>query len=289
MGGGRALAGPPGGGGRRRGGGGAPPAGGGRAGRLRVTLVDQAPLLFGGTVRRNLLYALALHGFHGDEALTRARSALARMGAEHLEERGARELSGGETQRVAVARALALEPDVLLLDEPTSAGDRSAAHLLGAVLDAEGTRGASVCVSSHRLEEAYRWSARIVALAEGRTGAVTPENLFRTVIPVGTGPREIRCGPLTLHVVTDRSGPATVAIPPDDVVVSLEALVASTRNQFRGRVTRIEDDGHGHIAVTADVGVPLTARITPAALRELNVSVGSSVVLSVKAMAIRIV
>jgi tungstate transport system ATP-binding protein len=264
-------------------------AAGRRAARRRVTLVEQAPLLFRGTVLQNLLYALGLHDVRGADATARARGALERVGAAELTDRTARELSGGETQRVALARALALEPAVLLLDEPMSAGDRSAAHLLGSVLEAERARGAAICIASHRLEEAYRWSAEIIALADGRAGAVTPENFFRTVIPDGSGPREIRCGPLTLYVVTDRTGPVTVAIPPEDIVVSLAPLAASTRNQFPGRVTRIEDDGHGHVALTADVGVPLTARITPAALRELTVSVGDDVVLSVKAMAVRIV
>lgn len=260
-----------------------------RAARRRVTLVEQHPLLLRGTVARNLEYALRLHGISGPDRVARARAALERVGAAHLLERPGHSLSGGETQRVAIARALALAPDVLLLDEPLSGGDRTAVNLVAGVLESERRRGTTICLSSHRLEEAYRWSARIIALHEGRTDTVTPENLFRTELPPGDGARSVRCGPLELHVVTDKAGPVTVVIPPDDIVVSTAPLRASTRNQFRGHVSRIEDDGHGHVALTADVGVALTARITPDALRELGITVGSEVVLAVKAMAVRVI
>jgi molybdate transport system ATP-binding protein len=117
---------------------------------------------------------------------------------------------------------------------------------------------------------------------------VTPENLFRVDLPPGSGSRPVRAGPLELTVVTDRVGPATLAISPDDIVVSTAPLHSSVRNELRGRVVRISDDGRGHVRLTADVGVELVARITPAALADLALTVGSPVVLSVKAMAVRV-
>jgi tungstate transport system ATP-binding protein len=258
-----------------------------RRARRVVTLVEQQPLLFEMTVAENLAYGLRLAGRRAPGAGPLAE-ALERVGAGDLAERRARALSVGQVQRVAIARALLLAPRVLLLDEPASAGDHAARSALGDVLVHLDGLGVTTCLASHQLEDAYRWSSRILALAEGRLTPVTPENLFRVDLPPGSGSRRVRAGPLDLTVVTDRVGPATLAIPPDDIVVSAGPLHSSVRNEFPGRVVRISDDGRGHVRLTADVGVELVARITPAALAELGLTIGSSVVFSVKAMAVRV-
>jgi tungstate transport system ATP-binding protein len=261
------------------------------AARRQVTLVEQHPLLFDMTVLENLRYALRLHGDGknlGQQGRARAMEALERVGVVDLAEREARRLSGGETQRVALARALLLRPRVLLMDEPLSAADRSARGALLSVLDAQRDAGVTICLSSHQLEDAYRWSDRLLALSGGTLSPVTPENLFRTVLPPGSGAKVVRAGPLEMVVVTDRSGPATLAVPADDIVVSRAPLRTSVRNQFEGRVIAVSDDGRGHVRLTADVGVELVARITPSALAELGLTVGSAVVFGIKAMAVRV-
>lgn len=259
-----------------------------RRARQRITLVEQRPLLFAGSVRDNLAYALSLHGIRGPDAATRIARALDRSAVNDLGSRDARALSEGELQKVAVARALALEPDVLLLDEPASAADPASTAALYRILETERARGVALCFASHQLEDAYRWSNRLLALTDGQASAITPENLFRVDIPAGGGARTVRAGPLALQVFTDKSGPAIVAIPPDDIVVSAEPLHSSARNEFRGRVRRISEDGRGGVTLTVDVGVDLVVRITHAALAELGLTVGSPVVLSIKTMAVRV-
>lgn len=259
-----------------------------RRARRRITLVEQRPLLFAGTVRRNLEYALGLHGTGGAEAAARSAEALTRLDASGLLERDARALSEGETQKVAIARALALKPDVLLLDEPASAADSASSAALYRGLEEERRRGAALCFASHQLEDAYRWSDRLLALTEGKVSPVTPENLFRADIPPGSGTRTVRAGPLTLQVHTEKSGPAIVALPPDDIVVSTQPLHSSARNEFTGRIRRISEDSRGGVTLTVDVGVDLVVRITHAALAELGLTLGAPVVLSIKTMAVRV-
>ena len=259
-----------------------------RRARRRVTLVEQSPYLFGGTVLRNVRYGLSLHGVHGARAAERAGASLERLHLAHLAERSAADLSAGEIQRVAMARAVALEPDVLLLDEPAAAADRAAVQQLHRTLEEERERGAAVCFASHRLEDAYRWSDRLLALSDGRLSPVTPENLFRAVVPEGDGPKTVQVGPIEVHVVSDKSGPATVAIPPEEILVSLEPLHSSARNTFSGTVSRISEDGRGGVALTVDAGVELAVRITRPALRELDLRLGTPVVLSFKAMSVRV-
>ncbi len=260
-----------------------------RAARHEVTLVEQHPLLFAMTVAENLHYALAVRRQRVVDASARVLRALDRVGIAELAHRAARQLSAGEIQRVALARALVLEPRALLLDEPTSAADRSARAALAEVLTALHDDEVTVCLASHQLEDAYRWSSRVLALADGRLAPVTPENLFRVTLPPGGGPRVVRAGPLELLVVTDVSGPATLAISPDDIIVSTAPLQSSARNQFAGRVVAVSDDGHGHVRLVVDVGTPLVVRITPAALAELGISLGTTVHLSIKAMAVRVI
>src|SRR5260370_5932060 len=98
--------------------------------RRRVTLVEQRPVLFRGTVRENVEFGLRVRGT-GRAALRRVTDAVAaRLGITPLLDRRRHELSDGEVQRVAVARALAVEPDVLLLDEPVTPADRAPPHTL---------------------------------------------------------------------------------------------------------------------------------------------------------------
>ncbi len=117
---------------------------------------------------------------------------------------------------------------------------------------------------------------------------MTPENLFRTVLPEGTGAKTARVGPLDIHVVTDRGGPVTLALPADEVLVSTAPLHSSARNEFPGRVVRISEHGRDRVTIVVDVGVDLAARITPSALEELGIRVGSTVILAIKALAVRV-
>ncbi len=263
-----------------------------RAARRRITLVEQRPVLFRGTVRDNLAYGLRARGVRG-LALDRAVVATAeRIGVTTLLMRRRSELSDGEIQRVAVARALATEPELLLLDEPASSADRAAVTALHAALEsARRDWQVGICLASHQLEDAYRWADDIRALADGRLSPVTPENLFRATLPAAAsgGVRQVDVGGVTLAVMTDRTGPAILAVPPTDILVSTAPIASSARNALDGRVTRVarvRPDGGVH--VTADVGVELTAVVTEHAVRELALAPGRTVVLSFKASAVRV-
>ncbi len=256
--------------------------------RQDVTLVEQQPYLFRGTVKANMLFGLGTRGSRGPDAQARVTKAMARLHIEDLLDRDAGSLSDGEIQKIAVARALALRPRVLLLDEPASAADRASSNHLYQVLEDACRDGLTVCFASHQLEDAYRWSDRFIALADGRTSPVTLENVFRVVLPPGPGAKCVQVGDVTIHVVTDTEGPATIAIPPDDLILSTAPFPSSARNQFPGRVTSISDAGRGRVTLTVDAGIDLVGRITPAALEELGLALGSPVTLSVKAMAVRV-
>jgi len=117
--------------------------------RERSVYVHQHPVLFVGTVRDNLEYALALKHLHGTEAARRIDSAVERFAIEPLLGREAGKLSGGETQRVAVARAVAAGADIILLDEPTSSMDAASEASVRTLLLELKRGGATLLFSAH--------------------------------------------------------------------------------------------------------------------------------------------
>jgi ABC-type multidrug transport system fused ATPase/permease subunit len=125
--------------------------------RRRVGLVAQAPVMLPGSVRDNVLYAIDAPAEGQAEAALRAAG---------LDEgflwRPARELSGGERARVALARALSRGPKVLLLDEPTAALDHDTAARVGQTLRVLADGGLAVCLATHDLELAARVADRRV-------------------------------------------------------------------------------------------------------------------------------
>ncbi|OHD23945.1 MAG: hypothetical protein A2Y38_11995 [Spirochaetes bacterium GWB1_59_5] len=117
--------------------------------RKRSVYVHQHPVLFAGTVRDNLEYALALKRLRGAEASRRIDSAVERFAVGPLLEREAGRLSGGETQRVAVARAVAAGADIILLDEPTSSMDAASEAVVRSLLLELKRGGATLLFSAH--------------------------------------------------------------------------------------------------------------------------------------------
>ena len=259
--------------------------------RRGVTLVEQRPVLLRGTVRDNIAYGLRARGAPAADIGNAVEHTAERLGVSALLDRTRRDLSEGEVQRVAVARALAVRPDVLLLDEPTSSADRAAALALFAALQEERRqRGVTICLASHLLEDAYRWADDIRTLAEGRLSPATPENLFRVDLPAGPPDvlKHVRFGGVTIALLTERSGPAILAIPPADIVVSTAPLASSARNEFRGRIIRSAQHKGGTVHLTADVGIELVAAVTPDAVADLNLVPGASVVFAFKAASVRV-
>jgi tungstate transport system ATP-binding protein len=259
-----------------------------RSARRRVTLVEQRPYLFRGTVERNVAFGLRAAGLPGPAAAGRVRAALEALQLGSFAGRDARALSEGEVQRVAVARALATEPRALLLDEPASSADRAAQQALFAALAAEqARRPLTVVFASHLLEDAYRWSDALLALHQGVASPVTPENLFRVELPGGGSIQRVTVGPLEIEVVTERTGPATLAIPPEEIVLSAAPLHSSARNAVPGRVIRVAEHGAA-VRVTVDAGIELVALITRRSFEEMGLAVGGAVVASFKSVAVKV-
>jgi tungstate transport system ATP-binding protein len=139
--------------------------GGMLGGRKRHAMVFQKPVMLRRSARANLVHALKAAGEPRPEA--RADEALQRFGLVHVASQPARLLSGGEQQRLAIARAWSLHPELLFLDEPTSQLDPGATRQIEEMIAAMRNEGVTLVMSTHDLAQARRLADRVLFLHKG--------------------------------------------------------------------------------------------------------------------------
>jgi len=157
--------------------------------RRQVTLMHQFPYLFSGSVFDNVAYGLEVRGMAAAEQRHRVAEALAQTSLTGFERRNALKLSGGEVRRVAMARALALRPRVLLLDEPLANVDHETARLLEELIATLPKQGICVIMTTHEPNHADRLGGRTIHLVSGRVvqadgAAEGPEPVAIAAAPV---------------------------------------------------------------------------------------------------------
>jgi tungstate transport system ATP-binding protein len=145
---------------------------------LRQAMVFQRPFVLRLSVWNNLRLALWLAGVPWAAHAQRGAEALARVGLVDLKDRPARALSGGQQQRLALARAWAVQPDILFLDEPTASLDPSAKKEVEALLEGFAADGMTIVMSTHNLGQAKRLASRVVYLDGGQVQADLPTQWF---------------------------------------------------------------------------------------------------------------
>ncbi|HEX9166086.1 MAG TPA: ABC transporter ATP-binding protein [Gemmatimonadales bacterium] len=280
----------------------------------RIGFVYQAYHLFPHlSVRANISY-----GLKDDPAAGRRVEELATMlGIAPLLDRSPRGLSGGEQQRIALARALAPRPAVLLLDEPFAAVDPAMRRMLRRELqDIREREGVTILHVTHDVDDALRLGDLIAVLGNGRIAqAGPPEEVFRypesafvadflgagTVLKgtlTRTGEREkttrrfparFESGGLQLEVIAEREGGAYAVIRPEDVLVSRQPFPDYPRNRFAATVHRVERLGPvANVHLDAS-GQRLMAAITAATVDTLALRPGDAVSIAIKATAVHLI
>lgn len=228
----------------------------------------------------------------------------------HLLHRYPDTLSGGELQRGALARALVLEPQILLLDEPLSALDPPTKQpIMQMFQDLHKELGITILHVTHDREEAMVMADRIAVMNEGKIVQVgKPSVIFRQpksefvanfvgVENIFTGKPE-RAGRITkikvkaLDIFTTQTLPpnrqtANVALRPEDIIITLEKIPSSARNSFNGKIKSITDKG-AIIQLNIDIGIEVIVYITHQSFVDLGLNIGSEVVISFKASAVHV-
>jgi tungstate transport system ATP-binding protein len=283
--------------------------------RRRIALVLQEPLLFDRSVADNVAIGLRFRGAPKAKVAVQVQTWLKRLDIAHLADRPARRLSGGEAQRASLARALALEPELLLLDEPFSALDAPTRqrlledlHLL---LEHEAITTVFV---THDQDEAMLLGDRVAVILAGSLRQVgSPQEVFNnpadeqvaafvgveTVIPgivfsTQDGQITLRAagGSVTLYAVgSAQPGQAMLlCLRPEDITLwrgnSLPA--SSARNQLPGRILRLLPSGP-LVRVMLDCDVPVTALVTRHSVDEMGLAAGLEVTATFKASAAHLI
>jgi tungstate transport system ATP-binding protein len=165
--------------------------------RRRQAMVFAEAVLLRRTAARNIEHALRLRGVAGHERSARVARVLDRTGLSGLADRPARMLSSGERQRLSLARAWALEPDVLFLDEPTGSLDPAATASVEALIRALADEGRQIVMTTHDLGQARRIAGRVLFLHRGRLVEDAPAAQFFDA-PASNQARAFLAGELVL-------------------------------------------------------------------------------------------
>jgi tungstate transport system ATP-binding protein len=141
--------------------------------RRRMAMVFQKPVMFKARVADNVSFGLKMRGRDDAEGMRdRVKEALAAVGLSGYESRDANTLSGGEMQRIALARAIILQPELLLLDEPTANLDPGSAASIDSLLQSLAGGRTAVILATHNMQQCHKLADRVAVLQAGRLVAV---------------------------------------------------------------------------------------------------------------------
>ncbi len=279
-----------------------------------LAAVFQEPLLVNASVWDNVTLGMRLRHLPRAEVNERAAKWLARFGIAPLARRQARTLSSGEAKRTSLARAFALQPDILFLDEPFTALDSPTRQaLLEDFLDVLRETKTTTVMVTHDRNEALALASRVVVLMQGRIRqSGTPAEVFgfpvdeevaafveagNVLAGVVTGQAQglasVAVDGRTLQVVSDVPAGTDVFayLSYEDITLTVptgQLSPSSARNQFAGRIVKAFPFG-SQSRVTIDCGCTLASLITRRSWEELGLDIGKDVVASFKASAVRLV
>lgn len=279
--------------------------------RRRMSMLFQRPVVFNTSVFRNVALGLEYRGMAGEEIRRRVQEALRKVSLEGYEDRAAVGLSGGEMQRLSLARAIVTEPEVLFLDEPTANLDpRNAEAIEGAISRLSRERNTTIVLCTHDLHQGQRLADRIGVMIEGRLQQVGSslevleepataeiarfvgvENVLPArVLAWAEGEATVEAGGHALQAYAPRpvSGEVCVSFRAEDVIVGLgDAPHSSARNRLQGRITRRTAFGP-FVYLAIDCGFELVALVTKRSADELGLSPGREVIAFFKAASTRV-
>lgn len=275
--------------------------------RRQIGMVFQKPLAFNASVYDNVAFGLKIRGDKKDME-TRVKETLETIGLKGYEERNALKLSGGETQRLALARAMITDPKLLLLDEPTANLDPiSTKKMEELILKINDEFETTVIMTTHDLSQGQKLADRMVILNDGQIlQSGTPYEVFRKpknkfvadfvgIENVMSGKAEesrdglvsIKTDSIQVFTLTEKRGNVNISIRPDEITISKEKMKTSARNVIQGEVEEIIDTG-SLIRLIINAGELFTVFITRESLTDLGITVGTSVWMYFKASAVHV-
>ncbi|MBI2851859.1 MAG: ABC transporter ATP-binding protein [Chloroflexi bacterium] len=279
--------------------------------RRRMAFVLQKPVVFNSSVYDNVACGLKWRGVMGADLRTKVDPVLETVGLSVCRDRNARTLSGGETQRVAIARAIVLEPELLLLDEPTANLDPvSASKIEELIAGIIRQRQSTVIMATHDRSHGERLADRMAVLMNGELTQVgkskdifaSPgsrdiaefvgaENIIGGVIIASDdGLATIDAGGRLIEAISDYPDGEEVyaCVRPENIILSISASHDSERNSFSGEIASVASMGP-LCRIEVDCGFPLVALVTKRSAGELVLEKGKTVHAAFKATSVHVI
>jgi molybdopterin-binding protein len=252
--------------------------------RQSIGYVSQHPFLLQGSVSDNIMLALKLQGVEPQRHKSLTQAALQQVNLEHLAEQSISTLSGGELKRAAIARAIAYQPSILLLDEPFSHLDQHHYQQLESIIRQFSQQGnKTIIFSTHNRLQGMALADSSINLVNGKINSSPLLNLFH-----GNMHNHIfSTDKLQIHTTSDIDNAHNIAIDPNEIIISKQALESSMRNCFNGRLTLIAEEINS-IRLTVDCGEIFHVIISPESLAQLGLSLGDTLFLSFKSTATKV-
>jgi tungstate transport system ATP-binding protein len=228
--------------------------------RKEVVLLQQKPILFTTTVFNNLEFPLRIRNIDKGKRERIIYQLLSLVGMERFIQARAHRLSGGETQRVAIAQALACSPEVILMDEPTSSVDVENQIIIeGIIREINRLKGISVIFTTHDRLQASRIADNILFIHEGKISESINENIFSGRIEK-TSAWDTFCvirDDIKIPVITGRTGQVRISISSDAVKIRNCENNPEAGYTIKGRIIQLTDEKE-YIRALIDIGVPLS-------------------------------
>ena len=268
-----------------------------------ISMVYQDYMLFPHlTVEKNISFGLKLKKITTKDIKKKIDGISRMLNVRHLFHRFPGTLSGGEKQRIAIARAVVTEPKALLLDEPLSALDAQTREGLRYELKKiHSVTGITIIHVTHNFEEVFSLGDSVAVMNEGKiiqvgnpddvfrrpncefiANFVGVENLFKGRSTVNNDTSDITINGIKIVSTACNSGDSVVSIRPEDILVSRNKIESSARNSFSGKITGVIDKG-AIIKIVADCGIPISAIITRRSFDDMGLIRGMSAYFTFKA------
>jgi len=255
--------------------------------RRRIGYVQQNPYLFNTTVIDNIKLGLKWRGVKKQLRHNRAIDIIDQFGLESMVYRRAHELSGGEIQKIAIARAIILEPDILIMDEPFTHLDNNFISKFEKILATiKEEKSQTVIFSTHDHIRAQSLADKIWDITNGKLKKESLFNIFHGNMLIDEG--NFDTGKIKIIVTEDMDFSEAIAIESNQIVLSREEIDSSMRNRFRGRIKALNESDE-NIQVTVEAGEKFKAIITRQAMKELDLNVGDNIWVSFKSTAVKVV
>ncbi|MFA5367349.1 MAG: ABC transporter ATP-binding protein [Dehalococcoidia bacterium] len=279
--------------------------------RRRMALVQQKPVVFKMNVFGNVACGLKWRREKKDDIRSKVDEVLELVDMGDYRNRDARTLSGGEMQRVAIARALVIEPELLLLDEPTANLDPVSVYKIEEVL-AHIIKGrkTTILMSTHDMPQGQRLADKIAVLINGELLQIgSPNEIFcqpadrkvaefvgvENILPGIVAGKEnelaiINVNGIEIQAITElaQGENVFVMIRPEDITFTRTRETSSARNVFEGRINKIVPLGP-LTRIELDCGMPLLGVVTTRSASEMELTTGTKLFASIKATAIHVI